>query len=164
MWHVIWILPAILINYFLSCKCVRWTFFYHCLQQKPGNMVLHLRFHRNYSFAMRALSLSPFLCACECYVVCLRVCSGFTIRQTNNKSFLICSFVNFYVSFFFHFFFSTHSLCISVRLKQNLVRKKMQTEKEKKKKKWWKQQKSWPMEYCIDISVCLCANRDYWSW
>lgn len=127
-------------------------------KKQPGNMVLHLRFQRNYFFCLR-YSCSFNRCAhCECYVVCLCAFVLVLPGKPITKVFLSLFFWTYF--FYVSFFFSTHSLCISVRLKQNLASWKKETERNDESNRSHGQ---WNI-YGVGISVCLHANRDYWSW
>lgn len=151
MWHVIWILPAILINYFLSCKCVCIEPLTATAKKAAGKYGLAVcGFAGIISFADRLRVLCGMFARARAFVLVLP-------WQTNNKSYsYLCSFVLelFYVSFFF----STHSLCISVRLKQNSARDA------RRKKNTKERNDESNRSHGMAISVCLHANRDCWSW
>lgn len=114
------------------------------------------------------LSLFQSISILACMWAFLRVCSGFA-SQTNNKGCVlsVLLYIFMYRFFLFLLHFSTHSLCISVFMKQNSVttRKNCKRKRNEKKRRNDESNRSHgQMEYCVDICVCVYADRDCWSW
>lgn len=139
------------------CVCIELYVLAATTKKQPGNMVLHLRFQRNYNSFAAILLLFQSLCAL--WVLCgmfVRICSGFT-WQTNNKSFLISVLLNV---FFLCVVFLLNTFVMHFSALETEFSEWKKTERNDESNRSHGQ---WNI-YCVGIFVCLHANRDYWSW